>query len=402
MAQTTRGKRNRLQREGGFILITVYGLLALLVIFAVAGVTCALADLRASQRTQANLQAFYLGEAGIDQAIVQFRNAGNWAGGTSALGGGTYTVGVTPLGGNRQRVNSTGSAGLSGGTVTCSVETILQATPNPLFRYAAFAERKMKMKGNSVTDSYDSSKGPYDNTTAGSNGDIGTNSITKGKVKLGGHTTVHGDAEVGPGGDPGKVIDLKRGATITGTQTAAKQLYPNTPVTIPSYLPNRGTLRLRNHETLTLPSGIYWYENIQITDNGQLNFSGPAIVYVSDKVKVSGNGIGSAGNLPTNLIIYVGGEDQNDDDKVQLSGNAELYAGIFAPNAKVKINSRANLYGSIVGRDVKVNLKGEAKDEDGDDDDDDQGAGGIHYDESFLKPDGTSGNQVLMLSWQQQ
>ena len=44
------------KREEGFLLITVYWLVAMMVIFAAAGATYALADLRASQRLQANVQ----------------------------------------------------------------------------------------------------------------------------------------------------------------------------------------------------------------------------------------------------------------------------------------------------------------------------------------------------------
>ena len=404
----TRGKRSRLQREGGFILITLYLLLLLFLAYGSVLITRSFAEIRGAERFQASTQAFYLAEAGVDFAITRLRDDPNWRpGGPVAAATGSYTVTTRliedDLGGGLRRFTSTGTVTQGAGILaTDSVQVILRTTPNPLFRYAAFAERKMKMKGFSVTDSYDSSKGAYGGTNVGCDGDIGTNSTVKKKVQLGGHTTVHGNAEVGPGGDPSKVIDLKKGATITGTQSAAKKPYPSDPVAIPGNLKNGGTLKISKHETKTLPGGIYWYNNIEITGNGQLIFSGPAIVYVSDKVKVSGNGIGAAGDLPPNLIIYVGGEDQDDDDKVQLSGDAQLYAGIYAPRARVKINGHANLYGSIVGRDVKINLKGEAKDEDGDDDDDDDGAGGIHYDEALLKADGGSGAQVQMLSWQEQ
>ncbi len=392
------------RRESGFILITVYWLLTLLVIFAAAGVTYALADLRASQRLQANLQAFYLAEAGVDWAIAQFRDNPLWAGGTGNLPAGSYTVTLAtnpPLGGNRQRITSQGTAA-QGIQADRQVESIIRVTPNPLFLYALFSDTKLKMKGNSTTDSYNSSQGPYRAGTAGSAGDIGTNSVARGKMKLNGNVAVHGNAKVGPGGDPSRVISLRGRATITGTSSAAQNSFPNTPVSIPPTLTNRGNLRISGNDTLTLPGGIYWYENIQVTGNGQLTFAGPAVLYVSDKIKVRGKGIGSAGNLPPNLIIYVGGEDQDNDDKVQLGGDAEVFAGIFAPDAKVKINGHAALYGAIVGRDTKVNIKEGEQEGDDDTDQDDGGAAGIHYDEAFRRPGGGSGSQVQMMSWREQ
>lgn len=101
------------KREEGFLLVTVYWLLTFLVIFAVAGAAFALADLRAAQRLQANVRAFYLAEAGIDQAIVNLRS--NYLGTSDFTGEigtpgsyGTYAVDVD-VDGNKRTLTVVGA-----------------------------------------------------------------------------------------------------------------------------------------------------------------------------------------------------------------------------------------------------------------------------------------------------
>lgn len=395
----------------GFILMAFYLFLVVLLTQAVGVLAYTLSEMRTAERSQADLRALYLAEAGVDQAVVQLRRNGGWNGGNGAVGAfGTYAVGVRPLASNRRELTAQGSAFFRGGNEVRSVQTIVQLGPNPLFRYAVFADGKMKMNGRATTDSYNSTQGAYNPATARGRGGIGTNAVRRGKVKLGGHATVRGNATVGPGGNPGQVIRIKRNARITGTSSAAGEPYPSAPVTIPGNLVNRGNLRISRDETVTLPGGIYWYENIQVSGDARLNFAGPAIVYISDKLKVGGNGVVSSGNVPTQLILYVGGEQQErdhprNDDKVDVKGDAQVWAGIFAPDARVKINGHASLYGGIVGRDVKVNLReypdgGGRREGDDDDEPDEDGRGaGIHYDESFLNENGAPGNQVQLLSW---
>lgn len=401
--------RDAAPRSRGFILMAFYLFLVVLLTQAVGLLAYTVSEMRTAERSQADIRALYLAEAGVDRAVVQLRSNGNWNGGNGSVGlFGNYVVGLRALAGNRREVTAQGNASFRGANENRSVQTIVQLAPNPLFRYALFADGKMKMNGRSTTDSYNSSQGAYRPATAGEGGGIGTNAVAKGKVRLGGHATVRGNATVGPGGNPSQVIRLKRDARISGSSSAASEPYPSTPVTIPGNLANRGNLRISRDQSVTLPGGTYWYENIHVSGNGRLSFTGPAVVYISDKLKVGGDGVVTSGDLPTQLVIYVGGEQQisehpRADDKVDLGGDAQIYAGIFAPAARVKVNGRSSLYGAIVGRDVKVNLKeypngGGGPEGDGDDEED-GGSAGIHYDRAFLNQDGSPGNQVRTLSW---
>jgi len=69
-------RSERLQREGGFILITMYLLLAVCLVLLTATITHSFAEIRASQRLQSAGRAFYLAEAGVDQALSWIRAQG--------------------------------------------------------------------------------------------------------------------------------------------------------------------------------------------------------------------------------------------------------------------------------------------------------------------------------------
>jgi len=99
---------------------------------------------------------------------------------------------------------------------------------------------------------------------------------------------------------------------------------------------------------------------VQISGNGTLLFTGPAEVYIEEDVHISGRGgIHTAAQLPTNLALYVKGTH------VSIGGDADLFAKVVAPNARVNISGNGDLYGAVTGREIIV-----------------RGHGNIHYDEA--------------------
>ena len=381
MAGSVVRSRPRLPRtgEGGYVLISLYAILALLTGYGAALVTHAATELQSAQRSQASLQAMYAAEGGVDQAIVQLRSNPNWAGGSGALGATTtYAVAVQSLGGNRQRLTVQGSSPLFQGTVSRSVEAIVQTTPASLFPGAMFGNQSVEISGNALTDSYDSSLGPYGPGTAGTAGDVGTNAVASGSVNLSGNAKVKGNATVGVGGNPSAVIRVTGNATITGTRSSASTPTAMPPVTIPGGLTNRGTLQVNGNSTVTLPGGTYWYNQITINGNGQLAFTGPTTLYLSGQLKIDGNGMATAGNRPPNLVIYVAGHDE-----MEITGNGVLYGAVYAPQSEAEIKGNGRLFGAMIGREAVS-----------------KGNGAVHYDQALRQAGGGSGNQVQVLSWQ--
>ncbi len=363
------------QSEKGFLLVTFYMLLVLFFTLTGALVAHAVAEVQATQRSQASMQALYLAESGVDWAITQLRQNSSWSGGTGTITLGSYTVTLANLGSNRRRITVLGTTN-QGITVARSVESIVLVSPNPLFRYAMFGSNSVTLNGQGITDSYDSSQGPYNPATAGSKGDVGTNGITAGNVSLHGNVQISGNAYSGTGSDPNVVITMTDNDVITGSKLPLSKPEPMLPVTAPDG--NLGNLSVSGNTTTTLPGGMYVYTNIDVTGNGRLNFTGPTMIYVTGMLNIAGNGIGTATNLPPNLIIYVAGSGS-----VDIGGNGNFYGGVYAPQSLVSIHGNGAFYGSAIGDTVTTT-----------------GNGNVHYDFALQTNGGLGPAQVTVLSWQ--
>ena len=159
---------------------------------------------------------------------------------------------------------------------------------------------------------------------------------------------------------------------------------PLEPIELPA-LPDRGPLHLAGNEVVTLPGGLYRFQDIDISGHGRLVFTDRAEVYVEGDVRIAGEGMGTAAQRPPNLTLYVKGR------RVAISTDADLFLQLHAPDATVEISSRGDLYGAVDGREVIV-----------------QGPGDVHYDqalntydEALNPPRGTDPFHVSVLSWRE-
>jgi len=241
-----------------------------------------------------------------------------------------------------------------------------------------FGNTSATLTGNANTDSYNSANGPYNAQTAGSHGDVGTNGISAGNVGLTGNATVKGDVYVGTTGNPNTVITMTGNSAITGNRSALNTPQPMTPVTVPGGLISQGALSVSGNNTVTLPGGTYLYSSISVSGNGRLRFTGVATLYLTGTLSVSGNGIGTASNLPPNLLIYVHG-----NGNVSFTGNGSFYGAVYAPESSVQISGNGAFYGATLGRTIT-----------------NSGNGGVHYDQALQGVGGGAGGQVQALSWQ--
>src|SRR3989338_44617 len=189
-------------------------LLSLLFVFflTIAGTSFlirSVSELDVSQRFGNQSAALHVADAGVDQAARNLRTPTDLTDDvTSAtLPTGVFTI-DTPvsLGGDRWRVVTHGSS-VNEPHRKRNVEAVFQLVPQSLFQYALFGDQQISVSGNAVTDSYDSGSGPYDDDTAGHNGDVGTNSTSLGGVAVGGSIFVDGQVAVGPNvADPDSVV----------------------------------------------------------------------------------------------------------------------------------------------------------------------------------------------------
>jgi Flp pilus assembly protein TadG len=205
-------------------------------------------------------------------------------------------------------------------------------------------------KGNPASiDSYPAATNIYskltarDRATVASNGDI---DLQNGDVL--------GDARPGVDG----VYKAKKNGGATGW-TANLQ----TPLAYPPASVPPGAFQLPNQAT-PIDGGSPGNPKIYKTTNFPLNktttFKGPVRIYVTGSVDLKGNTVVTAGNLPSNLQIFVVGPGP-----VSMNGTTAFYAHVYAPQAPLDFHGTPDFYGTIVAKSILY-----------------KGTADIHYDES--------------------
>ena len=236
---------------------------------------------------------------------------------------------------------------------------------------------KLEIHGFSVDDSYSSDPSEaYSGTIQ-----LRTNNIHKKSVKLRENVVVNGDVIVGPGGDPDKVIEMKKGASITGDAYSAKERQELLSVILPQGLENMPTQTYeynagvpidgnKKYSSLIIPRDavqeingnceIYVVGNVKVEDGAQLiltNNSSLTIYVGGEKfeTKKKSDGLINETEDPTNLLIF--GLDTCRKVKIENQNTGDFYGAVYAPFAKVEMKTNGDLYGAFAGWDVKLKKK---------------------------------------------
>ena len=381
-------KKKERGKKRGIALIAVLGLISTLSILSIALIGLTLAELKSAERYENRLVAFHQADGAIDQTLVNLRMNKSFGGIPST----DYTIGRTAgiyftivtqslTNPNIYTILSTGNVGAAVsayGFQQRQISAIVDMTPSAGNGSGIFSNGAIQISGNVVIDAYDSREGPYNPLTATAEGNVGTNSTSPGfVVQLTGNVRVEGNLTIGPGGNLATATQISGNATITGTKTAADALTPMTPVSIPSSLTDSGALSVNGQNTVTLGSGTYYFSSIDISGGGKLNVTGEATIYVSGDVNISGNGIGTASNLPPNLIINVEGAHN-----VSVSGDGDFYGKIYAPESSISVSGNGDLYGALIGDTFS-----------------DSGNGNIHYDKALGSGSSSQATDNELKAW---
>ncbi|MBI3307660.1 MAG: hypothetical protein HYZ84_07640 [Candidatus Omnitrophica bacterium] len=384
-----------LDGKRGFILITSYLFISILSIFSLALFSRGVVFLDNSERYKNRVAAFHMAESGLDQAMAQLATNPNYEGttgfvtlnSTNTQAGYTVVVcppactGLTqPASADMRLIRSVGEAPGSSsalrGYQSKTLMSYVQLNNSVSFDYAVFASNGIQMSGNAVTDSFDSRAAPYNPSSPGTNGDIGTNNAGAHTVMMSGNVQVKGDAFVGPNGNPDNVIVMSGNSAITGTKSALPSAIDYASKT--SSAASEGALSLSGNSTYLLPEGIHRVSSLSITGNAQIQALGPVEIYVDGTVKIAGNGFATQDNLPPNLRIYVTGTGS-----VSFSGNANFHGALYAPKSQVSNTGNGDIHGAVIAKDYHQS-----------------GNGKVHFDEA-LKNGGASASGVTLKSWQE-
>ena len=235
---------------------------------------------------------------------------------------------------------------------------------------------KIELKGFNL-DSYSSDPSQaYSGTIQ-----LRTNNNHKKSVKLREDVVVNADIVVGPGGDPNKVIEMKKGAVVTGDAYAATERREILSVTLPVNLDNKPLKEyeykdnvpiagVNKYTELTIPKGkvqeingncvIYVVGDVKVEDDAQLILTENAslTLYVGGEkfeVKKKSEGLINETQDPKKLLIY--GLDDCRKVKIENEDAGDFYGAVYAPFAKVEMKTNGDLYGAFVGCDVKLKKK---------------------------------------------
>ena len=262
---------------------------------------------------------------------------------------------------------------------------------------------------NIIIDSYDSrdprksTNGLYPGTATNADGtpkrQQNGNIATNGNLINAGNAHVHGSVATNSGTVSGV-------ANVTGSQRTDfyQELIPvgapNWPSINPSPMIAAGTTTLAANAVEGSTASRYVLSSISIEGSQKLTLSGAADgsttyieiyvtgdinaagvsemivepgvkakIYVAGNVKIAGNGVFNRNNQPADLLIYGITPTDGSSRIMEIGGNSQLSAAVYAPAFDVQINNggtKGSVYGSFVGKTVKMN-----------------GVTDLHYDEAL-------------------
>jgi Tfp pilus assembly protein PilX len=302
----------------------------------------------------------------------------------------SYVIEVDPTPANfgAYLITSTGTTGRENATGERTERTVYGLTRmTSQFDYALFVTNSIVMNNTAKVDGYNSNPltggGPYGGSNQNFPVQIGSNTTEERQgpgdegIFLHDGVEVIGDVAVGPGAEPGFVIDGIEG--VTGNTYSMGEAYTWSPIIIPS---PAETIQPINFNHIMQPIGtlgitrIYECPNVNIGQGGILEVSGHVRLHVMGNMNV-GNGAVILIKPESSLWIYVNGAFDSGQSALftqevavprpgnfilygtgpintpvtwTVRNNGDFYGVIYAPNANLVVDAKGAIYGSISAR----------------------------------------------------
>jgi hypothetical protein len=399
--------------QGGGIMVMSAMTISLLSVLALGMVSLQTSGAIEQRNSQQEVRATLAAEAGLGEAYMALENgrSGNLgtAGQPVAMCEGEVFVTTQVFGPTKKLMRVTAEARVGGSEA--GAELILQDNVDTLFVWGAFGDSTLELSSQAKVDSYDSTLGTYaSQATSGSGanryaragGNIGSN----GDVKLKQNAIVMGDAT------PGAAATI----TITGNALVSGSTANNTiavdlpPIEVPS-IASTGDRTFNG--TSSLASGSYHIGAGVANTGAVLNITGPAtivfdslvlksnssfvidssageveIFVINDFVMNSNTQIASTDFDPRDIKInllsdnIINPEVKVDLDDVLFESNAKLYGTIYAPDARIEIESNFELFGAVIAE--LIVLESNAR---------------VHYDEALSRVLAPGTRRYTRVSW---
>lgn len=402
---------DRNDRRGSALLAA----LVLIMIIAGMAVVVLQADLtlnRSRMDTASNQRAFYAAEAAIGEARIALAlgNVDPGQGETVSLGSeaaprvlGTCRYWSTVSKVDSRHYSIVGTA--IDGRCRKSQERLMTFAATGFFQYAAFGKVGVRLDSNAFIDSYDSTVGPYASQIGAGTDYARQNAVvgSDGDIRLSSNTEVHGDAHPGIGG----TVDTSRpGALVTGSTAPSDSDFEFPEIEIP-LIGSSGNQNIV--ADVTVGPGEVRYESVRVDGGATVRIVGPAQVVIADflmrtgttlefdttngPVEVYGEGnfvLESNSTVLTNsdsavdVKMFLNGDTQagRGSHDVELSSNSAFVGAVYAPNARLSLNSNFEIYGSVMALDLDLSSNGS-----------------IHYDEALLYDSTEAIRDLASVAW---
>ncbi|MAG58757.1 MAG: hypothetical protein CMJ83_20910 [Planctomycetes bacterium] len=401
------------------MLLITLNVILVLSAMAAAFLTVAFSEHKEHVSAKETMNAFYVAEAGLNDAVFRVRNGDTaWLGSPTSptpFNEGRFTVHAEQVA-DSIVIIATGTYG----NQTYAIEGVVVAGSSTLFDAGGIGDVGIDLVGNNVVDSYDSESGSYltqatretgGQSYADSNGDLKSN----GEIDLSGSAFVFGDVDAASGVSGVGVAFIDGVTAPTGDGFSLDQLELPVIAATPG-LP----YSMQNAETALLTSGEHRFSTVDLGGSSVLTIVGPATVvlddlimhdtarlevdatvgpvmfYVTNGLDISGNAMlhSTRKQAPDVLVYadtdnYTGYEntDKGDSTKfVGLSGNGVFNGALYAPNGVVHLGGDSHVYGAVVAKKLWVD-----------------GDAALHFDELLLRkpwlPTGTSTSGTTSGTW---
>ncbi len=360
-------QRKSKNRREGFVLPTVVFAVAGMSIIVVASLATSSDETRASRAVRESTLAEYAADAGLRQTYgawpvtpVKALNPGDsldlgWQTLPNSGNSAKYRAVIHRMdNGGLQEYNVVVQGrrtGLNGG-----ISTVLGVVGGvPLFSRAVFGQSNVWIQ-NPTLDSFDSGISDYNALTAGNGADVFSNGVMTLQK-----TTIKGN--VGAAG----TITLNNNPVITGTTTQnapAETPYDTPPCPGGGYSPvtpelaavgytGNGVLSLASGQTLNLIAGKqYFFKSVVMTGTSKLALpaGGPVNVAIQDSIFMAGGSLANTSHKATDLSFAACGTptDGTKTNYWGLTGGADAYFSVFAPNNVVYALGNSAFYGAVI------------------------------------------------------
>lgn len=415
----------------GAALVVVFLVMAVLASTIIALLQVAVSNAAITDNTRDRYQALLLAQAGMNHAIAEF-NLGRAINGSHEIGAPTanwgtqqnYTV-TNVL--NADGTNTLTSIGTfnyeqTAGNILIAQRKLVAVVARPVsqgkFFAGGFGKSTVTLTGVAQTDSFNSANGTYAaqmaaapaitiggvtfpagsklayDASLGNGGNVASN----GPISGVGNIIVHGAATPGPG----NVVSLSGGATVTGS-TAASPAAFNVPSYVYSSPVGLTATSYSGNSNVTITTGTYLYSSVKQT-GGTITFSGGGVItiYLAGDWKqsgqgnivvapgttvnifqaqasfdLSGQGLTNNNNIPSTFNIV-----SASTNNVNVTGQGDIYATVYAPDASVKVAGQGQMFGAVIGNDLTLD-----------------GLGEFHYDQNATSP-GIQTKVVVLSYWE--